>query len=162
MITPLVICLLLIVPLVVAAAVGQIAKIHGLTMLGGITGLSLAYFFFASGHFIRTEGMIEMLPAFVPMRKTLIMVTGVWEIGIAICLLISHTRRIAGIASIVTLIAFFPANIFAAMNEVGLGGHQWGAEYLLIRAPLQILLIGWSYVFAVRSGTKLQSRRSVN
>jgi len=32
---------------------------------------------------------------------------------------------------------------------VGMGGHLWGPVYLLIRVPLQLLLIGWSYWFAV-------------
>jgi len=33
-----------------------------------------------------------------------------------------------------------------------MGGHNLGPMYLLVRVPLQLILIGWAYWFAVRSG----------
>lgn len=48
------------------------------------------------------------------------------------------------------LILVFPANIYAALNRVDMGGHEWGPMYLLARVPLRLLLIGWAYWFAVR------------
>lgn len=48
------------------------------------------------------------------------------------------------------LILVFPASIYAALNRVDMGGHEMGPMYLLARAPLQLLLIGWAYWFAVR------------
>jgi hypothetical protein len=32
-----------------------------------------------------------------------------------------------------------------------MGGHTWGPVYLLIRAPLQALLVAWTWWFAVRT-----------
>jgi len=48
------------------------------------------------------------------------------------------------------LILVFSANIYAALNRVDMGGHEMGPMYLLARPPLQLLLIGWAYWFAVR------------
>lgn len=146
MTTPLMICAMLIIP----ALLGRLRGREGGFFVGGAVGLAIAYGFFAVGHFAMTDGMIDMLPAFVPFRRELIWATGVWEIVIAVGLLLPASRRWAGAASIVTLVVFFPANVYAAVNGVGLGGHQWGPEYLWVRGPLQLLLIGWSYYFAVR------------
>ena len=152
--TPLIICALLIVPALLGAVLGRLLRRDGGVLAGGAVGLALAYGFFAMGHFVMTDGMVEMLPGFVPFRRELIWATGVWEIVVAVGLLAPASRRWAGLASIATLILFFPANVYAAVNGVGLGGHQWGAEYLFVRGPLQLLLIGWSYYFAVRRPRK--------
>jgi len=32
-----------------------------------------------------------------------------------------------------------------------MGGHAWGPAYLLIRAPLQLLILGWVYYFVLRN-----------
>lgn len=48
-----------------------------------------------------------------------------------------------------------PRNIYAAINGVGLGEHQWGVIYLLIRLPLQLTLIAWAYYLCI----KIQSSR---
>jgi hypothetical protein len=38
-------------------------------------------------------------------------------------------------------VALEGGGVYAAANSLGMGGHQWGPIYLLIRAPLQLLLI---------------------
>lgn len=91
-----------------------------------------------------------MLPPWVPYRIGFVYVAGVVEIVLAAALLIPHRRRLAAWGCIAVLVAFFPANIYAAIHRVGLGGHQWGPMYLLIRAPLQLLLIGWAYWLVAR------------
>jgi uncharacterized membrane protein len=48
------------------------------------------------------------------------------------------------------LVLFFPANIYAAINQVPMGGHAWGPEYLLIRAPLQVAILFWVYWFGIK------------
>ena len=57
---------------------------------------------------------------------------------------------------------FFPANIYAAFNSIGLGGHQWGPIYLLIRAPLQIILIAWAYFLCVKTHSSVTMHASAN
>jgi hypothetical protein len=31
-----------------------------------------------------------------------------------------------------------------------MGGHEWGPVYLLIRAPLQAIIVFWVYWFTIR------------
>jgi uncharacterized membrane protein len=50
------------------------------------------------------------------------------------------------------------ANVYAAINRVDMGGHGAGPMYLLVRAPFQLLLIGWAYGFAVRTGARSSAR----
>jgi|GEM_PF-1032887 len=150
MTTPLIIIAILLTPTLLAAAIGRVMQKPALYRLGGLLGLSAAFAFFAVGHFVMTDGMIEMLPPFVPQRLLLVYATGALEAVLAIALLVPSWRQTVGLLCIGVLILFFPANIYAALNGVGLGGHQWGPAYLLIRTPLQLLLIVWAYWFGVR------------
>jgi uncharacterized membrane protein len=140
--------------LLIPAALGfwaQHAAGHsGAGRLGGTIGLSLAFAFFGLGHFLITDALVEMLPPFVPARTAIILATGLLELAIAVGLLVPAWRRIAGLAAAGVLVAFFPANIYAALNAVGPAGHAAGPIYLLIRVPLQIFLLGWTYWFVLR------------
>lgn len=117
---------------------------------GGLAGLALAFAFFALGHFVQTEPMTQMLPPWVPQRTAIVWATGLLELAIVAGLVLPRWRRPAGQVAIAVLIVFFSANIYAAFARTGMGGHQWGPVYLLIRAPLQILLIFWAWRFAAR------------
>ena len=117
---------------------------------GGIIGLVLVLLLTASAHFFTPQALAAMLPPFVPLRPALVYLTGVLEIALALGIALPATRRVAGLAAMATLILFFPANVYAAFAHVDVGGHAWGPVYLLIRAPLQALLIAWTWWFAVR------------
>ena len=95
--------------------------------------------------------MVEMLPPWVPLRLQLVYATGLLEFAVGIALFTTKYRELAAKLAIVIFIVFFPANIYAALNSIGLGGHQWGPIYLLIRAPLQIILIAWAYFLCVKT-----------
>ena len=62
----------------------------------------------------------------------------------------SIMKRVAGMCLIAFLVTVFPANVYAARKRVDIGGHAEGQAYLLARAPLQWLLVVWTYWFAVR------------
>ena len=153
MTTPLIIVAILLTPTLLAAAIGIMLRKPALYRLGGVIGLSAGFAFFAIGHFVMTHGMVEMLPPFVPQRRLLVYATGVLEAVLAIALLVPSWRKTAGQICIAVLILFFPANVFAALNGIGLGGHQWGPVYLFIRTPLQLLFIVWAYWFAIRESS---------
>lgn len=150
MATPLIVLALLLTPLLTAWLAarwrGHAFDIRKQAALG----LAIAFFFFATGHFAMTDDMVEMLPPWVPAREALVHATGVLEILIGAGLLVARTRRAAAIAAMVVLVAFFPANVYAAWNGVGMGGHQWGPVYLLIRLPLQLVLLAWAWYFCAR------------
>ncbi|MEN8832989.1 MAG: hypothetical protein ABF285_13265 [Pacificibacter sp.] len=146
MTTPIIILCLLILPLITARVIGGADK----TRIGGTFGIAFAFAFFGIGHFVQTEAMTQMLPPFAPFPTLMVLATGLLELAIAAALLYPPSRRMAGFVAIAVLIGFFPVNVYAALNHTGMGGHAWGPVYLLIRAPLQAFLIGWSWFFVVR------------
>ena len=150
MTTSLVILGLLVSPCLALYAWATITGRPVNTRFGAALGLSVVFIFTGVGHFIRTEPMSEMLPPWVPNRVALIYLTGLLEFVLAAGLLIPRLRRLAAWGCISVLVLFFPANIYAAFNKVGLGGHLWGPVYLLIRAPLQLILIAWAYWLVAR------------
>ncbi|MGH9867251.1 MAG: DoxX family protein [Candidatus Polarisedimenticolia bacterium] len=131
-----------------------VARIRGLaaldTRLCGRISLAILFLFTGLGHFVMTDQMAQMLPAWVPMRVPLIYATGALEWAGAIGLLVPSTSRAAGLCLILFLVMVFPANVYAAANEVAMGGHEAGLKYLLVRGPFQALLIWWAWWFAVR------------
>ena len=118
--------------------------------LRGRISLAIVFVFTGLGHFIMSEPMAQMLPSWVPMRMPIIYITGVVELAAAAGLLVPRLCRLTGIYLIAFLILVLPANIYAAINRVEMGGHSMGPPYLFIRIPLQLILIIWTYWFAVR------------
>jgi uncharacterized membrane protein len=152
MTTPIIILSMLVGPLVILHVA---SRITGRNLLDaswrGCIGIALVFCFTGVGHFIKMEPMAEMLPPWVPGRIPLVYFTGVIELSAAAVVLIPRVRRLIGWGLIVMLVPFLPVNIYAAVNQIGMGGHQWGPVYLLIRIPLQAILIGWTWWFAVRT-----------
>lgn len=150
MTTPLIIVALLVIPWLAGYLYHSVWQREFDTRIGGLVGLSIAFMFFGVGHFVRTEPMTEMLPPWLPLRLAAVYVTGCLEWLLAAGLLIPRLRVAVGWLCIACLVVFLPVNIYAAVNAVGMGGHLWGPVYLLIRIPLQLILIAWSYWFAAR------------
>ena len=151
MTTPAIMFGLLTVPLLVTFVIG---RLRGPAILdaptAGCLGLALVLGFTGIGHFLKTEPMVAMLPPWVPAPTVLVYVSGVIELVLAVAVVVPRGREIAGWLITVMLVVFLPVNVFAAVNQVGMGGHQWGPAYLLIRVPLQLILIAWAYRFAIR------------
>ena len=114
-------------------------------------GLGILFVFAGIGHFVQTELMAMMLPERIPGRVPLVYLTGVLEFVIAAGFFLPQHRQLAGWAAAAILVLFFPANVYAAINQVPMGGHAWGAVYLLVRAPLQIIILFWVYWFTIRA-----------
>jgi uncharacterized membrane protein len=90
----------------------------------GQIAIAAMFVFAGLSHFGLADGMVAMLPEFVPFRYGIIYVTGLIEIGLAGGLLWPPTVAIAGMLAIAFLIAVFPANIYAAINSVDFGGNS--------------------------------------
>jgi uncharacterized membrane protein len=117
---------------------------------GGSIGMGLAFLMFGVGHFLATDQMTMLFPEWVPLKREIVLVTGVMELIAGIALFIPQYRKLAGWAVIAMLAAFLPANIYGALERVPFGGHEDGMAYLAIRIPLQAFLIWWAWRFAVR------------
>ena len=116
----------------------------------GAMGLTLLFILTGIGHFTDTESMARMLPPWVPARIPIIYLTGVLEFMIAAGFLFRRFRRMTGWGTVAILILFFPANVYAAIYHIPQGGHAWGPVYLLIRAPLQLIILAWIYRFTIK------------
>lgn len=125
-ITPLIIISLLTLPVIVLKGGATVFKWPFDRRKASAIGLGLAFIFAAIGHFVKTEPMVQMLPAWIPGREGIVYATGLLELFIASALLMPAYRRVGAIVAIVVLIVFFPANIYAALNHVGMGGLYWG------------------------------------
>jgi uncharacterized membrane protein len=113
-------------------------------------GLAMLFVFTGIGHFIQTGPMAQMLPPWVPARVPLVYLTGIFEFAIAIGFFMPAYRRLTGWVAAAALVLFFPANIYAAINHIPMGGHAWGPAYLLIRAPLQLIILLWIFWFVIK------------
>ena len=122
--------------------------------------LSLFFAFTGIGHFIKTDELVSMLPASVPFRLEAVYITGVLEVLGAIGIWIPALRKLTGIGLIAMLCAFLPVNIYAALQRIDFGGHEFGPAYLLARVPVQLLLIAWTWFAAGDSGNRTQPQPS--
>jgi len=154
MLTPIIILILLSCPLAIAFIYSKINSNELNITKYASWGLGITFLFFFIGHIVKAQGMVEMLPPWVPFRLALIYATGLLELVIGIALFIPRYQLFAAKLAIVVFVVFFPANIYAALNSIGLGGHQLGPAYLAIRGPLQLILIAWAYFLCIKGHVK--------
>ena len=115
--------------------------------------MSIMLIFTAIGHFAFTKGMSMMIPKFIPYKETFVYLTGVFEILLAISLLIPRFKYISGWTLIIFLLLMLPANIYASINNVNYQKGTFdgnGLGYLWFRIPLQFLFIAWTYISTIR------------
>lgn len=118
----------------------------------GIIALSLMLFFTGMGHFLFTNGMIQMIPNYIPFRKVIILVTGVIELVLAI-FLVTGFRKQSSWLLLMFLITVLPANIYAANKSVNYRTGELdgpGIDYLWFRIPLQLFFMFWVYYFGIK------------
>ena len=141
------IAVMMLVLLVAFAA----ARVAGASAgFAGRVGLAALFCFTALGHFAMPAEMLGMLPAGVPARKLIVLLSGVLDAALAIGLLLPATAHAAAVAALVFLVAAAPLNVYAACHRVAFGGHGAGPRYLLVRLPLQAALIAWAWWFGLR------------
>jgi len=107
----------------------------------------------ASGHFMFKKGMTLMMPPFMPFKTKLVVLTGIAEIALGICLLFPAVRINAGYTLIIFFILILPSNIYAAIKHVNIEKGTYdgpGLSYLWLRIPLQVFFIGWIWYFSIR------------
>lgn len=107
----------------------------------------MAIIYIAAGinHFRNPRLYIKIIPPFFSNPKLLNALSGIAEIVLGILLCFKITSFAAAWGLIALLIAVFPANIYMVSNEkAGFGLPKW---LLLLRLPMQILLIVWAYQY---------------
>ena len=123
-----------------------------LLILAGNASMAVMLLFTSVGHFAYSKGMEMMMPAFIPLKKALVWLTGFIEIFAAIGLLIPSVRELTSRLLIIFFILILPVNIQAAINKVDYQKASYtgsGLSYLWFRVPLQLLFIAWVWYFGI-------------
>ena len=96
-----------------------------------------------------------MIPEGLPSGLWVIYLTGALEIAGAVGLVFPRLRRMAGVGLLLLLLALFPANVNAALQDVLLRGAP--PTSLWIRGPVQLLFAMAVWWTSVRSKLDEQS-----
>lgn len=84
----------------------------------GRIAMSIMLLFTAIGHFAFTKGMSMMIPKFIPYKEIFVHLTGIFEILLAISLLIPRLKYKSAWTLIIFLLLMLPANIYASINNI--------------------------------------------
>ena len=110
--------------------------------------LGLFFIFAGVAHFRNTGFFLKMMPPFLPYPEALVYISGVFEIVLGTLVIIPKTSRLAAIGIMALLIAVYPANFFMCFNPELF--PEISPTALLIRLPIQFLLLGWAWVYTKR------------
>lgn len=111
-----------------------------------LTGL-LAALMIAAGvaHFVTPEPFVGIVPEVLPAPRTLVAVSGVFEILGGAGLLVRRTRKLAAWGLVALYVAVFPANINMAVNDLPFGDHPPDPLFAWLRLPFQAVFIAWAW-----------------
>lgn len=110
----------------------------------------LSLFFTAAGvnHFISPETYLKIMPDYLPRPRTLVYVSGFFEMLGGVGLAVGRLRRVAGWGLIALLIAVFPANVDMLQHADHFPAiPTW---VLVARLPLQGVLMAWVWWAAIK------------
>jgi uncharacterized membrane protein len=133
-------------PLIVQIVATLLARLRVPWRDAARLGLAVMFLFTAASHFSALKyDLAAMIPPPLSGALWVIYVTGVLEAAGAIGLLTRRWRIAAAWGLLALLVGMFPANVYAALTGVMLGGNPPSA--LWYRAPLQIFwiaVLAWS------------------
>jgi len=93
-------------------------------------------------HFVHEKGFRKIVPEILPLRRTIVLVTGVFEMIFSILLWVKKGQNVTGKLLATFMVAVFPANIYMAVKKISFRpGKQANPWVLWLRLPLQLPLI---------------------
>lgn len=116
---------------------------------------SLLFIFGGVAHFTKTDFYLAMMPNYLPFHQELIYVSGVVEFILGVLLLFPKYTRFAGFGLVILLLAVFPANINMYLNADKFSDMSEMA--LLIRLPIQLVLLFWASVYTKKRNLAILS-----
>lgn len=99
---------------------------------------------FAAGvlHFVHEQSFRNIVPKTLPLRRTIVLVSGVFEMIFSILLWVKKGQHITRKLLAFFMIAVFPANVYMAVKKISFRpGKQANSWILWLRLPLQLPLI---------------------
>jgi len=96
-------------------------------------------------HFIKPKAYLRIMPRYLPAHKLLVVLSGASEILLGLGLLFEETRTVAIYGIITMLLLFLLVHFYMlSSKKAGAGFPAWA---LIIRLPLQFVLIWWAYFY---------------
>ena len=109
------------------------------------------YVFGGFNHLVNPSFYLAIMPPDLPNPEWLNVVAGLAEIVLGVFILEPRTRVLAAWGIIALLIAVFPANLYAAAENVSAEGGSGGA-LATVRLPFQALFILWAWWYTRSDG----------
>jgi uncharacterized membrane protein len=111
----------------------------------GMRWLMAAFYIVAgTGHLLRPDAFLPIVPDFVPLPREVILLTGLCELAGAVALLTPRLRKLAGIALALYALCVWPANIKHAVEGIELPPIPDTWWYHGPRLAFQPVLIWWA------------------
>lgn len=107
--------------------------------------MAFIYLFAGVMHFVLPNAFVKIVPKYLPARKSMVYISGIFEIIFGVGVLFEQTRSWSALGLILLLIAVFPANVYMAQRY-----KQKGLKFtwlMYLRLPLQVVLIYWAYLY---------------
>tara|TARA_R110002111_G_scaffold217632_1_gene279967 strand:- start:122 stop:490 length:369 start_codon:yes stop_codon:yes gene_type:complete len=119
-------------------------------------------FFVAAGinHFRNPNFYAPMMPPYLPATKALIYISGFFEILGGIGVALPSLGKAAGWGLIALLIAVIPAHIHMLMNPESFDTVPFWV--LIVRMPMQAVLIAWVWWTALREEARRRFPQSLS
>lgn len=107
--------------------------------------MSIIYVFAGAMHFIKPKMYVKIIPKFLPRRRLLNLIAGGLEIILGVGLLIEFSRSYSAVGIVFLLTTFFIVHInMLRGKDYSAGVPMW---ILILRLPLQFVLIWWAYLY---------------
>jgi len=110
--------------------------------------MAVAYCAAGFNHLLNPDFYVKIIPPGLPGPEWLNLAAGLAEIVLGVFVLEPRTRVLAAWGIVALLIAVFPANVYVALENVGLPDGAPGSGDPLVnwlRLPLQAVLIAWAW-----------------
>jgi len=105
----------------------------------------LLFILAGANHFRKPILYLRIMPPYVPIKSTMVQLSGIAEMVFGLMLLNPETQEIAAWAIIVMLILFIPIHIYMFQNkEASLKLPKWA---LALRIALQFFLLYWAFIY---------------
>ena len=110
----------------------------------------MAAFYVVAGstHLVNPDFYVAIIPPGLPEPEWLNLFAGLAEIVLGVYVLEPRVRALAAWGLVALLIAIFPANLYVALENVGVPGGQPGMANPVVnwvRLPFQALFIAWAF-----------------
>ena len=108
--------------------------------------MAVVYALAGFNHLMNPSFYVAIMPPGLPNPEWLNLVSGLAEIVLGVFLLEPRVRAFAAWGIIALLIAVFPANLYVALENVGIDGPGTGDPvFNYVRLPFQALFVLWAW-----------------